>query len=176
MQYVQLETRNFGHHFSVTSCDSSDYRVFVDLLSSLCCLCGSDLLFLEDFNIPEFVSCLSGLTMSTQYNCLNHLINFFDLIQCNSIVNSSNKLLDLVLVNSQNKCLLSRAPKSYVKEDNHHPALDIEYQFPKTFLKSLSPVTHNHEFHFRKSNFHLLYASLCEINWSFLSQYRRSCF
>jgi hypothetical protein len=75
------------------------------------------------------------------------------------------------LVNSRNKCLVSRPPESYVQEDNHHSALDTEYQFPKTFLKSLSPATHYHEFNFRKSNFHLLYASLCEIYWSFLSQY-----
>ena len=97
-------------------------------------------------------------------------MNFFDMKQCNHILNTNNRLLDLVFVTNHSQCYVSRAGESLVPEDKHHPALDIDFKFLRYCPKNITSVNEN-EFNFKKSNFPLLYSLLYETNWSFLNDF-----
>jgi hypothetical protein len=61
---------------------------------SLHVLYGSDLLVLGDFNVPDFRSHVSGpASVSTSCRIVTNFINFYNLKQCNGILNTNGRLL-----------------------------------------------------------------------------------
>jgi hypothetical protein len=62
-------------------------------------LYGTDLLVLGDFNVPDFSSHVSGsASVSTSCRIVTNFINFYNLKKCNDILNTNDRLLDLVMV------------------------------------------------------------------------------
>ncbi|KAK9685911.1 hypothetical protein QE152_g37585 [Popillia japonica] len=94
-----------------------------------------------------------------------------DLQQCNNILNTNRKVLDLVLTSAI--VTVSITPTNYVlaPEDAYHPALDIviddETELrPPNFPRSGAP-----SFNFRNVDFGLLCDALIEEDWSWINKY-----
>ena len=68
-----------------STCDN--FAVFSDILMSLNCIYGSDLIVIGDFNISEFLNCEECNTHSVKFDIINNLINYFELKQFNRIAN-----------------------------------------------------------------------------------------
>nr|CAI5855353.1 unnamed protein product [Callosobruchus analis] len=59
----------------------------------------------------------------TKIQMLNSFVQIVNVKQFNNVYNKNNRILDLVFHNSD--CVVSKSLNSFVKEDSHHPALDI---------------------------------------------------
>lgn len=87
-------------------------------------------------------------------NFLN-LLNFMEQMQCNTVISSENRMLDLVL--SNRNCSTEKAYNILVTEVNYHPAKITEMNVFYNFLKA---------------NFIGLYDCLCHVNWNFFDNIR----
>jgi hypothetical protein len=150
------------------TCDHAVYSVLYDFLISLDFLYEASLFIMGDFNVPEFVlSTFDETGTSITSSIIYNLIGFYDLKQCNNILNSHDRMLDLILVNQYLDCSVIDAHQSFVDVDRHHPPLQVEIGIrnrSKTF-PSKQIVSYN----FRKCNFNALYEALFEVDWTFLS-------
>lgn len=153
------------------TCNSNDYVVLFDFLLSLSFLYESQLIVIGDFNCPEYVQNVDSTIAPTISNqCINNFISFYNLQQHNRILNSNNRLLDLVFTNNETQCEVLRSQDPFLKEDTHHPALEIQIKMTKGHYKKF-PTSLKNEYNFRKCNFPLLYESLQMVDWSFLENY-----
>lgn len=91
-----------------------------------------DFLLVGDFNIAHAIwepspdgACklIFGNLSPPLVTELNRFMNYTNLLQYNTIPNNNSRMLDLIL--SSVKCTVSRCPMPVVKEDGHHPSLDI---------------------------------------------------
>ena len=152
-------------------CDSNDYTTFLNVLLSLSYFYGSQLIVLGDFNCPDFVSCSkNNLSFSTTYQCIANFMLFYNLKQCNNILNTNGRLLDLILINKDNQCCVFKSDEPLLKEDHHHPALEFDFKIPKHY-KIKFPTSFTHDYNFRKCNFIGLYEALSLVDWSSLANY-----
>ena len=88
-----------------------------------------NLILIGDMNIPSITDNNCDLNATEQSRELKNFINLYNLNSCNSIQNSNNKTLDLVLTSHSImnvKCTRNTDP--LLAEDLHHPALDIAMQ------------------------------------------------
>lgn len=140
-----------------------DYDLLFDNLLLLEFLYNQKVLLIGDFNLPNYNENIND-------NKSTILTNFMDLLklqQFNHITNTNNRLLDLVLSNSN--CVVSRDVLPFVNEDPHHPSLLIEFDIYSpasrraefALNKSLSK-----EFNFRKANYPLMYDKFLHADWS----------
>ncbi|XP_062703999.1 uncharacterized protein LOC134286403 [Aedes albopictus] len=91
---------------------------------------------------------------------------FHGLFQVNTVVNSSNSTLDLVLVNDAvlQNISLSEAGVALTALDNHHPAIEVQVSCPIPIARdTLLDYT---GYNFRKADFESLNAELMQVNWS----------
>ena len=101
-------------------CNNNDYVLFFDFLCSMSYLYEHQLIILGDFNCPEFVtSAMNKVAASVSFQCINNFMAFYNLDQYNKIVNVNNRLLDLVLTNSD-QCVVSKSQNPFLKE--HKPS------------------------------------------------------
>ncbi|XP_063915734.1 uncharacterized protein LOC135131813 [Zophobas morio] len=119
-----------------------------------------------DFNIPELVDCASGRNSSHIFNIYSHFISMNNLKQHNSVLNSNNRILDIVLTTDEVSAEVTNSNFPLVREDAHHPCLDINL-FIKDQSSNPFPRTSNTvKFNFRKADLVRLYNAFIETDWS----------
>lgn len=121
------------------------------------------LIILGDFNIPNYIFYVQTHEVSSrQISSLTNFCELFGLEQYNYILNSNNRLLDLVL--SRSNITVTKSENYLLAEDTHHPSLDLSFKYksnPDRFVGKHLP-----SFNFRKANFHKFYNDLCNIDWA----------
>lgn len=107
-------------------------------------------LIVGDFNCPKFVLAESaGHGSDTDY--INLFMSQLGVSQCNFIVNSLNRLLDLVL--SCSGCVVEAARPPLLKESEHHPALSIR-MYNAGLGKSKHKIPYNSRSQIKRYNFY----------------------
>ena len=168
---VKISLPNKNYIFVVTvyippSTSFEDYELFTDLLSNLEDIHTNKLIIVGDFNIPNFV-----LNLTDKFSTLLvNFANFIDLTQYNYVRNANNHILDLVFSNLV--ITIEKSINPLVDEDNHHPALELEFQadlVPKNKNK-FHLNTESKQYNFKKANFLQLYESLLTVDWSKLNE------
>lgn len=106
-----------------------DLELFFENIILLDYIHNNSVMFIGDFNIPHFVS-------NSNERCTQLICTFMDILslkQHNNVLNSNNRLLDLVLTNFD--CETNRDEHPLVGEDQQHPALliNILLNFEKQF-------------------------------------------
>ena len=87
------------------------------------------------------------------------------LISSKEIRNVSDRILDLIFINTQ--CSISRCVSPLVAEDPLHPALDINFSLPVADALCRNNPS-NTRFDFRKADIPHLYASIAATDWESL--------
>lgn len=148
------------------STSTEDFELFFESLEQLECLQTKNILILGDFNVPDFVNLNNT---DTRTFCLSHFMHFVNVNQFNSVLNSTNRILDLVFSNVH--CVIVRDVEPLVPEDVYHPALiltlnDIGFKEP-----ALPPNDLAKTYNFRKADFPSLYSAILQTNWDFLNEF-----
>lgn len=148
---------------------SSDfYNSVFDTFCALNFIYNSDIIIIGDFNMPGYYSHhLNSVSPATQV--ILNFQNFLNIEQFNSIVNSNNKLLDLVL--SNRSCRVVEAPDILLEEDSHHPALLIYFNAQSNGTSRDNKKYISYAYNFRKANFPLLYEMFSEVDWNLLYEF-----
>lgn len=140
-------------------------NLFVEGIISLEFLYGPEIIFLGDFNVSDFNS---GIT-SPSVTCLKELTNFFSFSQYNNILNSRERMLDLVF-STLTTCFVSD-PATYVTHaDAHHPPLKISVTL-ECDTQNYIGCSDVKSYNFRKADFVALYSEILNIDWSILKEY-----
>lgn len=119
-----------------------------------------------DFNVPAFRT--QQTMLSSKVSNLQGFCDLLDLKQVNSVLNSDNRLLDLIFSTPSCNIEATREEEFFVLEDRYHPALSITL---KITAESRSPVfasSCDECYNFRKADFIALYEDLRQVDWSFL--------
>lgn len=126
-----------------------------------------------DYNLPSLRWILSGDTLIPEISgytleAVDDLINTMsmcDLAQFNSITNSNNVTLDIVLSNfNTNLINIARSQCPLVPEDANHPTLEISINTDVTYIQEKSFKTYN----FRKANYVGINGELAGVDWTIL--------
>lgn len=141
------------------------YRYIFDALSSLHNLYGSNLILLGDFNISEYAKYAITSETNTTIQLLNEFSNLLLLDQANQILNSSNRLLDLVLSNIE--CDVSPV-EPIVPIDPHHPPLLITLLCKTNSLCKSNNSTTSF-FNYKRGDLVALYQDIGSTQWDFLN-------
>lgn len=152
---------------------NSPLDVYDSLFEAICSLQyllngDSNVLILGDFNIPDYIKLIQLGSNNSKLLCsLTNFMNYLGFVQCNKILNVSNRVLDLVICRSDISVQESHSP--LVSVDLYHPPLEFSLNLMSGFskFKNNKQVT----FNFRKSNFPQLYDGLLQTDWSFLERY-----
>lgn len=91
---------------------------------------------------------------------MSNFLSFNDLKQFNFVYNINYRQLDLVI--SSNHCNVKKSLSPLVKEDNHHPSLEININMTK--LKSLTPASRVVSL-FRKCDYNAINKAIAKVNW-----------
>lgn len=145
------------------SLNTTTFKQFFEVLEHVELFWNKNVIFLGDFNVRNFKNREQG---DFRIEPIYAFLNCFHFRQYNNVLNTDNKLLDLVIANI--KCEITRDTTPFVPEDQYHPALsitaDISFQKKNTF----TPNTNNISFNFRKADFPGLYDAILSIDWTFL--------
>ena len=148
------------------SLTASYYTRFFECFETLDYLDSHKVFFIGDFNIPEYTNSAENNNNTPRTIALQAFLNFFELVQYNNIDNANNRFLDLVI--SNHDCHVSKSEDILLKEDAHHPALNISFSIVNhTPDNTTNKVTET--YNFRKANYFLLYESILNCDWSFLN-------
>lgn len=109
------------------------------------------------------------LNVSCTLQAILNFQNFLDLRQFNTVKNSNDRLLDLILCNRD--CKVERAADVLTSEDLHHPALVTFYNIQNNQTRNKIKHNSDFKFNFKKANFPLLYQTLFEADWEFLTHF-----
>nr|CAI5826565.1 unnamed protein product [Callosobruchus analis] len=147
--------------------DSSN-SLYEKLFESICfvnLLNVDGTIILGDFNIPSYTTFLQQNIPSTQSSLLINFLITVNLNQYNSILNSDNRLLNLV--SSDIPCNVSKSHAMLVEEDIRHPSLNIctyfDFNHKNNFYDNRAG-----SLNFRNANLPLLYEQLLLTDWSHL--------
>lgn len=139
------------------------YDTLYDYLSSkIVFLNINNLILLGDFNIPQYKELSERDNLSFSDKIMLATVNFSEFLnirQYNLIVNTYNRLLDLVF--SSSGIVVNKSMDPLIKEDNLHPALEIEL-CTSTTNKYFSCES---RYNFRRANFPGLYNAILNTNW-----------
>nr|XP_022900843.1 uncharacterized protein LOC111413931 [Onthophagus taurus] len=95
--------------------------------------------------------------------------DFLDLRQLNHVLNCDNRLLDLVLTNTDHQFDLVHDDCPFVYEDQYHPALDITMNLLTANDGLPNFPSLGGRYNFRRANFPGMYDKLLYTDWSFLN-------
>lgn len=124
-----------------------------------------NVIILGDFNVAQFVN---GDLQDSKTQAVVGFMNILNLKQVNNALNRNNRLLDLVITDTD--CSVIRESIPLVAEDPHHPALVITVRGPYVTRDNF-PVnldSNRASYNFRKADFIGLYNSLLTVDWEFL--------
>lgn len=99
------------------------YSSILEVISTYNFLHSSDVLIVGDFNISEYSRFTEDKQSTSRVRSLQAFVSFFNFTQRNTVTNSNNRLLDLVLSNMG--CNVQQAVDVLTGEDIHHPSLVI---------------------------------------------------
>lgn len=141
----------------------SDFETLFELLSELDCLHDGNVIFVGDFNVPNF-----GKIPNNDPKCL-HLCNFFEFLnfsQYNLVQGRSRNLLDLLFSNVECKVQLEEHP--LINVDTYHPPLsiDINMSVSSSFAVNMDSGVYD----YRRADFPALYGALLEVDWGYFEQ------
>lgn len=142
-----------------------DYKAFYDFCYSVfdTLSCEYSMFICGDFNISKYVNFISNY--ESHSSCFNEFSAFCQncsLTQLNTVRNSNNRILDLVLTGFPLQ--ISRCLTPPVSEDLHHPALVVSF----TLKENNQPLKPQpcHSFDFKNADFLNLYNSLNSCDFS----------
>ena len=137
---------------------------------------NDEILLAGDFNIPEAVWIPSHEEMTCQLpSCVKgpyHHIEFLDnlqsipLFQVNNIVNSHERILDLVFSDNPNELCISKADP-LLNVDLYHPPLSLYFPIYESKENSYELKDENvYEYNFKSTDFEKLNSCLQNADWS----------
>lgn len=143
-----------------------DFELVFESLEQLEFLQTENVIVMGDFNVPSFVN---SDIVDSKTIVIKNFMYFLNLNQVNQMLNSSDRLLDLVLCNVDCEIISDNAP--LVPVDAHHPALIIS--FHKIDCKNSQFITNRNKktYNFKNADFPALYNSLLQIDWTFLTEF-----
>jgi hypothetical protein len=130
---------------------------------------ASYVIILGNFNIFSFSRHsmnLLNVILKTKTSCL---LNFPDFNQHNSVHNTNDRLLDLVV--SDKQCEDNKTFDILLGEDVYHSSLESGISFTRICEENYSPNPKLRTFKFRKANFLQLYGLLFHTNWFFIANW-----
>ncbi|XP_063917329.1 uncharacterized protein LOC135133030 [Zophobas morio] len=134
------------------------YEQFFTILNEFDLCHNENVLLIGDFNTPYFNTELPDRFKTT----LNNFKDFHNFTQYNSILNSHNRILDLIFSDFQ--IIVNKS------NDSHHPALDFEFVSNHSNYELFEMNDHYEVFNFKKANFSVMYQMLVSTDWSFLNE------
>lgn len=145
--------------------DEQYLNVLTCIEDVICTYSDLAILIIGDFNLN---SCSANVKMHFNLFC-----DFCLLKQHNSVFNYRGVMLDLVLSDLElDNISVTISHDPLVHPDNHHPALEVDINFPRhaRVPNSVSPPTQSSalgpDFNWRKGDLHGLYIELANIDWS----------
>lgn len=140
-----------------------DYSLLFDYLESS--LPSEDSVIITgDFNIPELQTYYITNRVTRLVRPLVDFLQFSDYVQHNHVLNSNDRLLDLILSTSTLECSVNHSIDTLVDEDVHHPALLCEINLHAIVEKNFE-LGNAPRYNFKMANFPALYTALQELNW-----------
>ncbi|KAF2896976.1 hypothetical protein ILUMI_09200 [Ignelater luminosus] len=103
----------------------NEYEELFEYVSSLYFLLDSNLLILGDLNMPELAYYQNNPASNSTTLLQNYItfIDYMNLTQRNYVLNSIDRILDMVLSNMN--CEVERELNLLINEDSYHPTLSI---------------------------------------------------
>lgn len=142
----------------------NDLDIFLSALETY--LINDQFIIIGDFNLPNFISMRT--VQSDKASLLHHFNNVLQATQHNPINNTDNRLLDLVLSNTNAEFDIEKSIYPLVPEDSYHPALSINLSFTSVPRIFHFQSARNLRYNFRKADYISLYQSLFNYDWTFL--------
>lgn len=142
------------------------YSDFLDVLSAHPSVDAGELVVIGDFNSPNYLAYVNDGCDCPRAEVINYFASFLNLKQFNCIVNSINRLLDLVFSTLKYVNMINTEP--LLKLDPYHPALSISLQFFIDRGKNSSKMPVG-KFNFHRYNKDILTDSLNNLNWDLMN-------
>jgi hypothetical protein len=169
---VVLNSQSFVFVFVIyippqTSVD--DFATLMKFLEVLDYLYEHDVLFIGDFNVPNYIN-NNGCRIDSKNELLLNFCSILNLKQFNYyITNCDNRCLDLILSSFDCSFMLDSAPL-LIGSALHPPLFCIcSLKSPcRKFFKSSKSCRGEERFNFRKANLLGLYDCIANCDWSFL--------
>jgi hypothetical protein len=168
---VVLNSQSFVFVFVIyippqTSVD--DFATLMEFLEVLDYLYEHDVLFIGDFNVPNYIN-NNGCRIDSKNELLLNFCSILNLKQFNYITNCDNRCLDLILSSFDCSVMLESAPL-LIGSALHPPLFCIcSLKSPcRKFFKSSKSCRGEERFNFRKANLLGLYDCIANCDWSFL--------
>jgi hypothetical protein len=168
---VVLNSQSFVFVFVIyippqTSVD--DFATLMEFLEVLDYLYEHDVLFIGDFNVPNYIN-NNGCRIDSKNELLLNFCSILNLKLFNYITNCDNRCLDLILSSFDCSVMLDSAPL-LIGSALHPPLFCIcSLKSPcRKFFKSSKSCRGEERFNFRKANLLGLYDCIANCDWSFL--------
>jgi hypothetical protein len=145
-----------------------DFATLMEFLEVLDYLYEHDVLFIGDFNVPNYIN-NNGCRIDSKNELLLNFCSILNLKQFNYITNCDNRCLDLILSSFDCSVMLDSAPL-LIGSALHPPLFCIcSLKSPcRKFFKSSKSCRGEERFNFRKANLLGLYDCIANCDWSFL--------
>lgn len=155
--------------------DNRAFNIYLDKLTEMLTVNAyHNVVICGDFNLPD-IQWLKNENLSVNLTPSAYTdrrsISFVDttsfcaLAQYNSQHNCNNRILDLVLSNSNNNINVIRSQFFLVPEDVHHPSLEIEFLFNVNSRPRFNPIS---KFNFSRANYTQIDNDLLAVDWNAL--------
>jgi hypothetical protein len=168
---VVLNSQSFVFVFVIyippqTSVD--DFATLMEFLEVLDYLYEHDVLFIGDFNVPNYIN-NNGCRIDSKNELLLNFCSILNLKQFNYITNCDHRCLDLILSSFDCSVMLDSVPL-LIGSALHPPLFCIcSLKSPcRKFFKSSKSCRGEERFNFRKANLLGLYDCIANCDWSFL--------
>lgn len=155
-----------GNPFEIYSSHFNKVRMVIEAMEI-----GAKILMVGDYNLPQisWVDCIPRVgNASNVVNDLNDMINYGNLRQVNSVGNSHNSILDLVLTDLDLELITVREfEDEFLPVDRYHPVLLIDLTLRMEYVSELPFRRLN----YRGANYAQNNRDLGSIDWSFLANH-----
>ncbi|XP_075158149.1 uncharacterized protein LOC142231426 [Haematobia irritans] len=130
----------------------------------------SQFLVIGDFNLSNViwslkldadVLCPHNVNKTFEIDVIDGLYSL-SLLQINKFFNCLSKLLDLVFISEDLKCIVGECLNPFCKSDMHHVPLELEVTFYSYFKLSSDSI----KLDFNRCNFNIINRLIGDINWS----------
>ena len=161
--------------------DSMVYDAHVTAIASITdCMNKCDsIVILGDFNLPNVSwhyssdsSSYDPSSLCPYYDILLENISDLGVYQINGVLNSNEKMLDLVFVDDVGSFIVSCIDPISVPEDRYHPTLGIIFEVEYGELTKVHDSIIRKSFCFKHTNYNDLNDMLQHTDWSFLFNVR----